>query len=216
MKALLEEVQSIPGVIGGYVFHPKKGIVISEMPSVFKEANLVKIGKMLVKIYMTSFGSFPDVSEITLYYDESLVVIRKIPAGIYLIIFCDPSLNLNLLTMTLNLIMDDLNKNGQNNIYNADNGSSDLPGKRPPQKNPEDIISHGPLADTLKNMERAMAKVVGPMAKIIFKDAVEEWALNNTPSADSLDILMNLLAKEIDDPEKITYYRELIEPYLNL
>ncbi len=216
MKALLEEVQSIPGVIGSYVFNPEKGIIISEMPLVFKDSNLVKIGKMLAKIYMTGFGSFPDISEITLYYDESLVVVRKIPAGVFLIIFCDPSLNLNLLTMTLNLIMDDLNKKGQNDIYNANNGSVALSDKKPSPKNPKDIINNGPLADTLKSMEKALAKVMGPMAKIIFKDSVDEWALNNMPSFDSIDSLVNLLAKEIDDPEKIDYYRELIEPYLNL
>ena len=57
---------------------------------------------------------------------------------------------------------------------------------------------------------------LGPMSKISFMDALNRWIDTATPSPSTYPTLVDILADEIDDPEKMAYYQQLIAPYLDL
>jgi hypothetical protein len=209
MRAVLEEIQTIPGVTGGFLYHPRKGILESDLPAVFKEPKLLKIGRILVKIYATGRANFSDISEITLFYEESLVLIRELRDAVHLIILGSPDLNMNLLTMTLNLMMEDLDLH-----FNAPPDAHLPKTESDPMSMAGTLLERGPMAQALSAMQRELSKVVGPMSKIIFTDALRRWIDTGTPSPGTYSVLMKILADEIDDPEKMRYYRQLITPHL--
>ncbi len=211
MNAALEEIKTIPGVIGGLLYHPQKGVLESDLPAVFKEPKLLKMGRILVKMYSSGRSNFSDLTELSLYYEESLVIIRELEEGLFLIIVGAPDLNTNLLTMTLNLLMEEPD-------------SRSAPPAPPPPRTPakqkqapiaDTLLEKGPMAESLKAMQSELAKVVGPMSRIIFMDALNRWIDTATPSPSTYPALVDILADEINDPEKMAYYQQLIAPYLD-
>ena len=72
----------------------------------------------------------------------------------------------------------------------------------------------GPLAEPLQEMSKRLAKILGPMALIVFDETVAKWAAGRTPSVSDLPELVNSLCQEIDDPEKAKRYQELVHSYL--
>ncbi len=210
MKQVIEELKAIPGVVGGCIFDSRKGIIANNLPPIFKEAKLSNIGKLLSKMYASGKNNFSDITEISLYYEESVVIVREASANMFLIAICDPSVNLNLLSMSLNLIMDDFGS-----LSGIDMRPVESP--EPPAEKiftADELLQSGPMANDLNGMKSALAKVMGPMAKIIFIEALEEWLKRDTPSYASLENLIAILDKEINDEDKAAYYRELILPYL--
>jgi hypothetical protein len=212
MNAALEEIKTIPGVLGGLLYHPQKGVLESDLPAVFKEPKLLKMGRILVKMYSSGRSNFSDLSELSIYYEESLVIIRELKDAVFLIIVGAPDLNMNLLTMTLNLLMEELDS------HSAPSAPPPSRARAKPKQGPlaDALLERGPMAESLKAMQSELAKVVGPMSKIIFMDALNRWIDSTTPSPGTYPALVDILADEIDDPEKMAYYQQLIAPYLDL
>ena len=78
------------------------------------------------------------------------------------------------------------------------------------EKSEEEIIKNSPVAPQLQKMQTALFELIGPMAKIIFKDAVRDWIQSHDPSGSSIPILIEILKKEINDPEKEQRYLKMI------
>jgi len=213
MDRVLDEIKSIPGIIGGFVYNSQKGIAASNLPMIFKQDRLQTIAKMLIKMYSSGSTSFPDIFKISIYYDESILMIRNIEASTYLIILCDPSINENFLAMSLNLIMADLKKN----LVSQLSAVSENPEENKPEESKidgEKLLNQGPMSEALKEMQTALSKIAGPMSKIIFIDALNEWGKTGQPSFSSINDLIKILENEINDSEKMNYYRDLIKPYI--
>ncbi|MBW1894792.1 MAG: hypothetical protein JRI91_14010, partial [Deltaproteobacteria bacterium] len=47
------------------------------MPAVFKDGKLVRIAKSLIKIFSAGDKGFSDLAEVSLYYEESIVIIHE-------------------------------------------------------------------------------------------------------------------------------------------
>ena len=88
MKQVIEELKAIPGVVGGCIFDSRKGIIANNLPPIFKEAKLSNIGKLLSKMYASGKNNFSDITEISLYYEESVVIVREASANMFLIAIC--------------------------------------------------------------------------------------------------------------------------------
>jgi hypothetical protein len=211
MNQVLEEVKAIPGVVGGFIFNSRNGIAANNLPPVFRDAKLMSIGKTASKMYASGKLSFSDVTEISLYYEESVIIVREAADGLFLLMICDPSVNINLLNMSVKLIMDEFKVPAAGDAQAA--GKKEAPVQQK-KVTVEELMQGGPLADALNGMRAALAKVLGPMAKIIFMDAVNDWLKDNKPSFDTLENLVEALNKEISDPKKIAFYKDQILPYI--
>jgi hypothetical protein len=78
----------------------------------------------------------------------------------------------------------------------------------------EQLLESSPLSGTLSKMKEALAKILGPSAEILFKASLESWMTSGEPSTSSIPLLLDILDSEIADPERISNYREMIEPLL--
>ena len=74
----------------------------------------------------------------------------------------------------------------------------------------DEFIRSGPLAEALQGMQAALFKIVGPMAKVIFRDAVREWLRSQSASELDLSALGEVLIREIRDPDKGLQYEKMI------
>jgi hypothetical protein len=63
-------------------------------------------------------------------------------------------------------------------------------------------------------MQTALAKILGPMAKIVFIECVEMWQRSCDPSKSTLPELLNIIASEIDEPKKAASFRQLATAFV--
>jgi len=79
-----------------------------------------------------------------------------------------------------------------------------------PSPSPEQLLVGGPLAAPLQTMQELLGKVLGPMAKIIFADALAEWLQKHKPAPGTLPQLAEILGREIGDPQRARAYKQLL------
>ena len=79
---------------------------------------------------------------------------------------------------------------------------------------PDDLLNAGPMAGSLQGMQTSLAKVIGPIAKVVFIEALEQWIDTDKPGFSTLSNLVKILRKEINDPEKFNAYQKRIMQYI--
>lgn len=201
-ELLLDDLKTIPRVLGACLYHARKGPVESNFPAPFKADKLADIGRLLMKIRSVGRMNFEDLTDLSLHYDESVLLARELEDNLLVFVLCDPGFNPNLLTMSLNLLQQEL-KNQQptwtepataNGAPSANDGAE--------------------IAEVLAELKAPLNKVLGPMASFIFDEMVETWGRQNTSSVGNLDSLLAMVKREIGDPDKIGKYEQLIAPVL--
>jgi len=172
-----------------------------------------------VKMYSASRMSVEGVSEISLCYEEAVIVFRQIYDGYYLIVFSDPSANLNLMAMSLNLVMDELKLEIQKlEPVDEDDVSEEIVSSGSERENHgykvDEVLSSGPMAPTLQTMQKSLAKVVGPIAQVMFREALSDWINTVPPSRGTLSVLVEFIRTEIDNPNQFDDYRARIKSFI--
>jgi hypothetical protein len=203
MKQAIDELKAIPGVVGACLFGAQEGLLQCNLPGIFKPDKLTEVGKQLAKLLAAGRMSFDDLNDLSLYYDESVVIARELRKGLVVFAICDPSFNHNLLTMSLNLLQEELRD------------QSDVPLTVPADLSapPAQTAVASGLEPLMAELKTALSKVLGPMAAIIFDEIRQDWAQQGETTA-RLGDLQKMLNIEIDDPEKIASFESLAAPLL--
>ncbi|MBL0311725.1 MAG: hypothetical protein IPP78_03225 [Holophagaceae bacterium] len=215
MESILNELTHVQGLTGAYIYQAPGTILQNILPPIFKPARLLSMGKALTKIHGAGALNFPDLSDVILSFDESTVITRSIAEKTWLIILGEPDVNVNMVTLSVNLLLDDF-KGSLELAPGADSAGFPIPEApaattKVPAPSSKDLLEHGLLAADLQAMQGALAKVIGPMAKIIFLECLEKWLQRNAPSREKLPALTDLVLREIADPEKAVKYQNMLE-----
>ena len=209
MIHLIDELKVISGVIGACIVDSREGLRVTNLPAIFKPERLNLVGKHLLKLYSAGRMSFDDLTDITLHYDESVVVARELEKGTLLFAICDPTFNQNLLTMSFNLLQEEFNLG---NFAEATTKTSQAEEEEP--EAPTETAISKPLQELFDEMKGTLGKILGPMASFIFDEVVENWVEQGAPAFSRIEELIEQLNQEIADQEKIDTYRQLISPAL--
>ena len=205
MKHLIDELKAIPGVVGACIYSSRAGLQETNLPGIFKADRLAAVGKQLAKLYAAGRMSFDDLTDVSLHYDESVVVARELQKNLLIFAICDPSFNHNLLSMSFNLL--------QEEFHNGQFGKAEAAEPVPSIPSPATAVSASKLdarqLGLLEEMKGKLGRVLGPMAGYIFAEVVEVWERQGA-SAERLGSLIELLDKEIADEDKSATYRQLI------
>lgn len=212
MIHLIDELKVIPGVIGACIVHSQEGLKVTNLPAIFKPERLTLVGKHLLKLHSVGHMSFDDLTDISLNYDESVVVARKLEKNTLIFAICDPTFNHNLLTMSLNLLDEEF-KLG-NFAEAATLKVSSVKEKSPAMAQPTEQGMSEKLQSLLAEMKEALGKILGPMAGFVFDEIVESWAEQGAADFSRIEALIEQLNREIADPDKIGKYRQLISSAL--
>jgi hypothetical protein len=197
-------------VVGACIYSSRAGLKVSNLPGIFKPDRLAAVGKHLAKLYSAGRMSFDDLTDVSLHYDESVVVARELQKNLLVFVVCDPTFNHNLLTMSLNLL--------QEEVANSDFDAADpvaTPALQPAAAVAYQPRPEGQLQGLFSEMKELLGKVLGPMAGFIFDEMAEVWEKQGAAEIGRIDELIELLNREISDPDKIKHYRKLIEPELS-
>ncbi len=215
MMHLIDELKVIPGVVGACIYGSQDGLRASNLPAIFKPERLHVVGKQLTRLYAAGRMSFEDLTDVTLNYDESIIVVRELEKQTLIFAVCDPTVNHNLLSMSFNLLQEEY-RHWQSSAA-GEPPADPLPAAavEPPQPpdNAQMPIS-AELQELLEPLKTALAKILGPMAEFVFDELIEEWAAAGADSA-RLDTLLETIDREIGEPEKVAEYHRLIAPTLN-
>lgn len=208
MQAIIDDLKDLPGVLGACLYHGQRGPLETNLPAIFTADKLVKISKLLMKIHAAGRMNFQDLTDLSLQYDESVILVRELEDNLIIFTLCDPGFNQNLVTMSLNLLQQEL-KNQPFQVGDSPSVTADPP--------PVTDVSTGPSEEVSRAMEAMkshLPKIMGPMADIIFDEAVETWKKQGKYTVGDLDLLVQMLAEEIENADKITNYKEMIKPAL--
>jgi len=211
MKLLLEDIKCIPGVSCVFYFDTHAGIVAKIAPPTFSDETLSGVGRTLVKIFSGGKQLFTDIQSVQLRLDQLSIFINWVVETHYLAIIHEPTLNPNLLSMTIAQTVKDLKAAlaapTPVPTHESDTGNNKV----------RQVLGTGPYAQIFSAMENSLAKVMGPMASIVFQDTLGQWIGKlNDPDKIPLDKLVKMLSTEIGDPEKIKTYEKLITPHLRV
>jgi len=207
MKQMVEELNSVPGVVGACIFSTRDGIRFSNLPALFKEERLIGAGKQLGKLYAAGRMSFQDLADVSLHYDESVVVVRELQKHLLIIVICDPSFNQNLLSMSLNLLQEEASE--------MDFGTITAAAVTPVAPAEEFSPPDERMAALLEEMKNQLGKILGPMAGFIFEEAQSSWQAQGGADFERIDGLIEQLNADIGDEKKAEQYRKLIAPALS-
>jgi hypothetical protein len=202
MKQAIDELKAIPGVVGACLFGTQEGLLLSNLPGIFKPEKLTAVGKQMTKLLAAGRMSFDDLNDLSLHYDESVLIARELRKGLTVFAICDPSFNHNLLTMSLNLLQEEIRD--QPDIQTS---------LAPVQVAPAGAGS-AELEPLMADLKSVLAKVLGPMASIIFDEIQQDWLQRGGADA-RLDDLLRMIHTEIGDSEKIATFESLAAPLLH-
>ncbi|MBN1956983.1 MAG: hypothetical protein JXQ81_13955 [Desulfuromonadales bacterium] len=217
MMHLIDELKVIPGVVGACIFDTREGLRVTNLPVIFKPERLSVVGKHLAKLYAAGRMSFSDLTDLTLTYDESVIIARELEKNTLIFAICDPSFNHNLLSMSFNLLQEEF-KSGGFSSAEAASPMEDQPSptqQQEPVKPPETVNkSVSPeLKQLMEEMKSALAKILGPMAEFVFDEVAEEWVEDGADFS-RMESLIGQLEQEIGDEKKAEEYKQLIAPFL--
>ncbi len=215
MDQVFSEITGTPGVLGLFVFGSPDKVLANTLTDRFDAPSLINTGKILLKIHSTARMNIADTSEVLLLYEEALLLVKEIADKVLLVVMCEGSANPYLITMSIGMFLEELKAWVQRQQAPRPRPETEArPAPIAKKPTPEELMESGPLADTLSDMQAALARVMGPMATIIFTEAQSQWINACNPSEATLGELVKILAKEIRDPERIKRFRDMVSPSL--
>lgn len=219
METAVESIQSLPGVSCAFFYDPGIGIASRQSDPGFSEENLANVGQIVEKFFSWGTELFSDVEQIRLRYDQSTVLVVKPAGNPFLVIIHDASLDADLLDMTVTQAMDNPAMSFDappSATASPDAGVSPKSDGAPKHQKLQKLLSSEPAANLMSALEKALNKVMGPMAAIIFSDARDRWIAGvDQLNKASVEKLVQMLCSEIGDEEKIGVFKQSIASHID-
>lgn len=229
MEELLQEVKILPNVIGTFVYTEKNDTVFPDLPKLFMGKDLSQIGRSLTKVFKLNAKTNQAANTLEMLYNESLILVKQIDTDSCLVVICEPSVNLPLVTMTTSMLVSDLKAAVANTLKAPPIKKTAPPIKEaapPAPKAPEakaapkqkvdidQLINEGPLSETFKQFQNALARAIGPIGKMVMKEVVEQWSKEGECSAARFKDLTDMLCEEIGNTNLEKEFRDEIKSIL--
>ncbi len=108
MDQVFAEITGTPGVLGIFVFSPPDRLLANTLTNRFDGPSLINTGKILLKIHSATRMNIPDMSEVLLFYEEALLLVKEITDKVFLVVMCERSANPSLIALSIGIILEDL------------------------------------------------------------------------------------------------------------
>src|SRR5512138_454228 len=102
MQAILQNINTIPGMMGGLVCDRDGRIVAHNFPPIFDATMLAQATVPLADSSLGLQSTDGSVELLDLRYNEGRIVVRPM-SDAFLLLLCDKSINLQLLIISLNI-----------------------------------------------------------------------------------------------------------------
>jgi len=226
MEDILNEIKSVPSVMGSYIHVNGVTDVTSDLPKIFQN-KVYEVGAAIDRIIKVNEATKMNAANIELKFEEAVIFVRPIDLDASLITFCETGINKKTLNMTtgmlaneLKAVADRLRKSGAGGAGStAQTETAAAPTKKEaaaPAKGIDvnKILHAGPLASVFQDFQNAFAMAIGPVGEMVMKDTVKEWATKGECSKARLPELVEMLCREIDDETLETEFKAAIRQHL--
>lgn len=199
---LTDIIASLPEVDGGFLYDPTRGIYSNQTAGLADDDSLLQVSAKLSKIVSMLTIHFHDTGGIRVTFKDLILYGLMFEENHWLFLLHHPSLSPGMVKMTVQMAL---------NIQHEEPTA-------PPEELVETTENDLSLMDTLMDEEselrepltaikEELASHIGPVAELVFEDAVEEWG-KNAPTFENLPNLLNIIEQEIDDEEACTLFKE--------
>jgi hypothetical protein len=205
MQLIINELRQMPDVHGGFFFHRKNGLLYKDVPSLSEDSRLSDIGRQFTKIYAARRLNFPDVQDINLYFAGSALLSRAVDEQFFLVLLCDQHVNSSSVSVSLQLAFEE----HRDELTSAAQGpvADDTSEIRVQPLSPQQALE-GPLKQPLKEIQRTLVDLMGPMAEFVYEENLEKWMAAGRIGVDQLPEFIDLIAGEMPDAKKATAFKD--------
>ena len=213
MRDILKQVNAVPGTIGSMICDEQGQLLAHAFPPLFDKSMLNATATIVS-------DNIPGLEEMTggvrladFRFQDGRIVVKPVDGGC-LVLLCSSTINLQLLTISLNVVLaklDKLLKSGSGSVQSV---VTEAPPSSGSLLSAQEHLENGPLSTQLQGIQASLAKFLGPMAKIIFRECVEKWLLSHPPTKATLPQLINIVVLEIDDPPKVADFRQRVAQFM--
>lgn len=204
---LSDIIASLPEVSGGFLYSSQQGVYSNQTAAFANDSSLVEVGRKLSKIVATISELFQDTGGIRVSFRDLILYGTQIETDHWLFLLHQPSLSSGMLKMTVRMALNidsGVGSSDEEDLPDAQNQEKTIPDESTGiNESMIDILlaPESELKEPLEAMEEKLAHFIGPVAGLVFKDSVENWAQNATPSMENIPELIGMIEKEIDDEE---------------
>lgn len=212
---LSDIIASLPEVSGGFLYSIEKGVYANQTSDFAGDASIEKICSKLINIVSMLTEHYQDTGGIRVSFKEYILYGTQIAPDHWLFLLHQPSLSTGMIKMTVGMAM---NIEAEESPTHAPEAPSQENSPAPTENTTSDagesimdilLAPESELRDPLSNMEEQLAHFIGPVAGLIFKDSVEAWARNGTPSMENFPALLDMIENEIDDEDDSIAFRKI-------
>jgi len=212
---LSDIIASLPEVAGGFLFAPDKGLYSNQAVDIASDSSLHQVSTKLTKMVSMLSVHFNDTKAIRVNFKDLILYGTCMQNDHWLFLLHQPSLSPGMLKMTVQMAL-----NIETDTVDFKQTNDDFPSFDPPVETidtpEEDIMAtlldpDSELYTPLTRIQDQLTHHIGPIANLIFKDAIELWAKKASPSAaDTLPDLIGILEEEIDNKEDRKSFRDCL------
>ncbi len=103
MNQGLKEINELEGVWGSFVCNNQAKVLASALPPSLNKSNVENIARHLVEVVSTGGETIQKLQEVVIYFQQRRLFILDLQQAI-LVVICDPSVDVSLLRMTINIL----------------------------------------------------------------------------------------------------------------
>lgn len=203
---LTDIIASLPEVDGGFLYDTTRGIYSNQTSGTLDDSSLLQVSTKLSKIVSMLAVHFHDTGGIRVTFKDLILYGLMFEENNWLFLLHHPSLSPGMVKMTVQMALN-------------------IQVEEEPQPPPASEVEKESLLDVLMNddselkepliaIQNELATHIGPVAELVFIDAIDEWSAFSPPSLQTLPELLDILDKEIDEEEACILFRENLKPIL--
>ena len=186
MLEILQQVTSIPGVVGSLACDSQGEILASEFPAVFEESTLKRVAALLADDTGALQNIVRSDGSLEMRYTGGRAIVRRFPSGALLLV-CTSAINPQLLALSLTQCWRRLEKFG-------------IPRPAAPTPPTPAPATWAPeWEDVRERLLKALLRQIGPIGEMVLEQAWAAWIASGPPSQARLAKLVAALAREIDE-----------------
>ncbi len=197
---LTDIIASLPEVDGGFLYDTTRGIYSNQTAGTIDDSSLLQVSTKLSKIVSMLAVHFHDTGGIRVTFKDLILYGLMFKENNWLFLLHHPSLSPGMVKMTVQMALN-------------------IKVEEEPQPPPAAKIKKESLLEVLMNdeselknplitIQSELANHIGPVAELVFIDAIDEWSEVSPPSLETLPELLDILDKEIDDEDACILFKE--------
>ena len=200
MHQLLKEISTISGVAGSCIYNKKKGILQQEINEDLTSDLLQSSAIHLLRLLQMGVMSGLKIKTVHFSFDRYAVVGLPFQEDSIFLALCNPTTDCSQVASRGVLLLEALPERYQFN--------NEVFIEEVEEAQPAGSIE---LQAMFERIEQALAGAIGPVAKIVMQDHIEQWQEDGPAVTTRIVELTNLLVDEIGEPEVAQEFISKIE-----